>query len=132
MNRIKELRTEAKLTQYELGQIIGVSDASINKYEKDLMTPKIDKLEKMAEVFHVSVDYLTGRTDSRVGIPGHWDDLAKKMNIGPNLNLKSNKNNENSSEELELILHFRKLNDSGKNEALKQVENLSKITDYTN
>lgn len=132
MNRIKELRTEAKLTQYELGKIIGVSDASINKYEKDLMTPKIDKLEKMAEVFHVSVDYLTGRTDSRVGFPGHWDELAKKMNIGPNLNLKSNKHTENNSKELELILHFRKLNDSGKNEALKQVENLSKIIDYTN
>lgn len=63
MNRIQKLRKEANMTQNDLAKIIGVSDASINKYEKDLMTPKIDKLEKIAETFHVSVDYLTGKPD---------------------------------------------------------------------
>ncbi|MFS1048300.1 helix-turn-helix domain-containing protein [Enterococcus faecium] len=38
---------------------MGVSDASVNKYEKSTMKPKIDKLEKMAEIFGVSVAYIT-------------------------------------------------------------------------
>lgn len=64
MNRIKELREEKNLTQKELAQKIGVSDASVNKYEKNTMNPKIDKLEKMAEIFDVSVAYIVGKGTS--------------------------------------------------------------------
>lgn len=131
MNRIKELRKEAGLTQVQLGEKIGVSDASINKYEKGIMLPKIDKLEKMAEEFLVTVDYLTGKSDSRLGYGGNWDDLAKKMNSSDvNYNLKSSTNN-NDLPTQALLSDFKKLNDDGKKEALKQVENLTKISDYT-
>ncbi|MDT2674301.1 helix-turn-helix transcriptional regulator [Enterococcus dongliensis] len=64
MNRIKELREEKNLTQKELAQKIGISDASVNKYEKNTMNPKIDKLEKMAEIFDVSVAYISGKGTS--------------------------------------------------------------------
>ena len=47
MNRIKVLRKEAGLTQAELAKKIGVSDASINKYEKGIMSPKIDFVFKL-------------------------------------------------------------------------------------
>lgn len=63
MNRIKELRTKNGMTQVELAKIIGVNPVTLSRYESDDRNPKIDKLEKMAEVFNVSVDYLTGKSN---------------------------------------------------------------------
>lgn len=60
MNRIKELRTKNSLTQRELAKKIGVSDAAINKYEKGIMQPKIDKVKKLSDFFNVSPAYLMG------------------------------------------------------------------------
>lgn len=130
MNRIKELRIEKKLTQSELGKKIGVSDASINKYEKELMTPKIDKLEKMAETFQVSVDYLTGKSDSRTGYSDHWDNISKKINTGITNPLPPLAKDKDLARKA-LLLDFEKLNELGRKEALKQVKNLSKIIEYT-
>lgn len=130
MNRIKVLRKEAGLTQAELAKKIGVSDASINKYEKGIMSPKIDKLEKMAETFTVSVDYLTGKSDSRLGYNEQWDSLAKKINSGiVNNNFVPSVSIENKDEAF-LLSYFKKLNETGQKEALKQVRNLTKISDY--
>lgn len=63
MNRIKELRTRNGMTQAELAEIIGINSVTLARYESGDRNPKIDKLEKMAEIFNVSVDYLTGKTD---------------------------------------------------------------------
>ncbi|MEG2937549.1 MAG: helix-turn-helix transcriptional regulator [Vagococcus sp.] len=130
MNRIHELRKEAGLTQVELAKKIGVSDASINKYEKGIMLPKIDKLEKMADLFKVSTDYLTGKSNSRLGYSESWDNLAKKMNSkDTNYNLKPISSDAELSKKA-LLLDFEKLNELGRKEALKQIKNLTKISDY--
>lgn len=130
MNRIKLLRKENGLTQAELGKLVGVSDASINKYEKGSMVPKIDKIEKMANIFHVSIDYLTGKSDSRTGVNDHWDEVARKMNVGVENPLPPLARDKDIARKA-LLLDFDKLNESGRKEALKQVKNLSKISDYT-
>lgn len=59
--RIKELRLNKKLSQQELGNIIGVSKVSISGYENGTRTPNLDKLIELANYFKVSVDYLIGR-----------------------------------------------------------------------
>lgn len=59
MNRIKELRQEKKLTQKELANLLGVNMVTLSRYENNNRNPKIDKLEKMAEIFGVSVAYIT-------------------------------------------------------------------------
>ena len=63
MNRIQELRKEANMTQNDLAKIIGVNPVTLSRYENGERNPKLDKLEKIAETFHVSVDYLTGKPD---------------------------------------------------------------------
>ncbi|MHC5250045.1 helix-turn-helix domain-containing protein [Enterococcus sp. HY326] len=136
MNRIQELRKEANLTQAQLATKIGVSDASINKYEKGMMIPKIDKLEKMAEIFTASVAYITGESDSRLNInngnyAASWDTLARKMNSHNNQPSKTDITDFEDLSIKSLLLDFNKLNGEGKKEALKQVENLTKISDYT-
>ena len=65
MIRLKELREEKKISQQKLALELNVSQASISKYEKGLAEPDIPMLCTIAEYFHVSVDYLIGRTGQR-------------------------------------------------------------------
>ena len=58
MNRIKELRQKRGLTQTRLGEIIGVQQSAIRKYEYAEIDTPLSKLLALADYFNVSVDYL--------------------------------------------------------------------------
>lgn len=58
--RLKLLRSQAGLTQKQLGAMIGVSKSVISFYELQERSPSPDVLMKLAAVFHVSSDYLLG------------------------------------------------------------------------
>lgn len=62
-NRLKMLRTEKKITQEELGKFVNVTKVSISGYENGNRTPDTETLQKLADYFDVSTDYLLGRTD---------------------------------------------------------------------
>ena len=62
--RLKELRKLSGLTQEQMGSIIGVSKYAIHLYEKGTNYPDAKGLIALAEHFHVSIDYLVGRTDN--------------------------------------------------------------------
>ncbi|MCL2846477.1 MAG: helix-turn-helix domain-containing protein [Firmicutes bacterium] len=61
--RLRELRTERKLSLREVGKIVGVSHAAIARYEQNETQPKFETVDKLANFFGVSTDYLFGRTD---------------------------------------------------------------------
>ena len=61
--RIRELRTVRGLTQKDLGKIVGVSSSMIGMYEINARKPSFDVLERIADYFSVSTDYLLGRTE---------------------------------------------------------------------
>lgn len=52
---IKLLRKRAKMTQTDLGDMIGVSYTAIVTYEAGRGTPKFEGLLKIAEIFNVNV-----------------------------------------------------------------------------
>ena len=60
--KLKELRTNAKLTQAQLGELVGVTKSVISFYELQERSPSPDVLIKLSQVFHVSTDYLLGLT----------------------------------------------------------------------
>lgn len=63
-NRIKLLRTRAKVTQEQLAKELGLNNkSSIANYESGYSMPSDDIKIKLAEFFCVSVDYLLGKTD---------------------------------------------------------------------
>ena len=62
--RIKQLRKQNRLTQEQLGQVIGVSKYAILLYEKGKNFPDARGLIGLADYFRVSIDYLVGRTDN--------------------------------------------------------------------
>ncbi|MDE4542296.1 helix-turn-helix transcriptional regulator [Thermoanaerobacterium sp. R66] len=64
-DRLKDLRNEYKKDRYELAKFLNVSYSTIAKYESGLRSPDKETLNKLANYFNVSVDYLLGRTDIR-------------------------------------------------------------------
>lgn len=66
--RLRNLRNERNLHQSELGEILDLSPSAIGSYERNLREPSYAHLVKMADLFHVSIDYLLCRTDERLTI----------------------------------------------------------------
>lgn len=58
--KLKELRTQAGMTQKQLGTQIGVTKSVISYYELQERIPSPEILVKLATIFHVSTDYLLG------------------------------------------------------------------------
>ncbi|MBQ9009156.1 MAG: helix-turn-helix transcriptional regulator [Clostridia bacterium] len=55
-NRLMKLRKQNRLTQFQLGRLIGVSDKAVSKWENGSAKPSTDSCTKLAEVLHVTVD----------------------------------------------------------------------------
>ena len=52
------LRQQHKLSQSEVARRINISSSAVSAYEADVMSPSLETLVKLAELFHVSTDYL--------------------------------------------------------------------------
>ena len=63
--RLKELREEKNLTQYELSKKVNISTACINRWEKNLRVPNIDSIIILCQFFGCSADYLIGLEDAQ-------------------------------------------------------------------
>ena len=61
--RLKELRIENNLTQIELSEATGISQAGIAKWETGDRTPSMDCLITLAKFFRCTIDYLVGLED---------------------------------------------------------------------
>lgn len=57
-NKIRQARKNAGLTQQELADKIGVTQAMVSYYEKDTKKPSVDVITKAASVLNVSLDEL--------------------------------------------------------------------------
>jgi repressor protein len=62
LDRIRSLANERKVTLAELERNLDFSNGSLRKWGTS--TPSGDKIEKVADYFNVSVDYLLGRTQN--------------------------------------------------------------------
>ena len=66
---IKKLRKEHKLTQEQLGDIVGVQKSAIAKYERgSIVNLKRETIEKMASYFGVRPSYIMGITDEALSL----------------------------------------------------------------
>jgi DNA-binding XRE family transcriptional regulator len=60
-DRLRRLRTDARMTQAELSPKLGITRAQLANIEADRSRPGLESLVKAADIFHVSVDSLLGR-----------------------------------------------------------------------
>lgn len=89
VKNLRALRQRANLSQRALGEAVGVSQQTINKYENHGTQPDLDTLIALAEVFHTTVDALVGH------------DVEGKAETTPDLRL--------SREEEQLVESWRTL-----------------------
>lgn len=72
-DRLIKLRKQNNYSQTFVAHRIGVTPALISAYEKLERNPSLDKLIALADVYHVSTDYLLGRS--------HNDDSSKLIDV---------------------------------------------------
>lgn len=53
--RLRDTRTERQISQERLAVEVGVSWSTINRYERGVTTPSLNRLRVIADVLHVSV-----------------------------------------------------------------------------
>ena len=63
--RLKQCRREKGLTQLQAAVYCDISEKAYQNYELMAREPKLEILIKIADLFDVSLDYLTGRTDCK-------------------------------------------------------------------
>ena len=76
--RIVYIRTKREMTQYKLAELVGVTKATMSKYENDMCSPSAAILKELADALNTSTDYLVGRTDDDTPIDSnsHWIKLS--------------------------------------------------------
>ena len=62
-DRIRYLREKCGLTQAALAKQLGISRSAVNAWEMSLTSPSIANIIEMANIFHVSLDYLLTLSD---------------------------------------------------------------------
>lgn len=59
-SNISKLRKEHSMTQEQLAETLGVTFASVSKWERGVATPELELIAEMADLFGVSLDTLIG------------------------------------------------------------------------
>ena len=63
-DRIANLRKELDINQKELATKVGITEASLSRYENNLREPKSEIIVRFAKALETSTDYLLGVNDN--------------------------------------------------------------------
>lgn len=104
-SRIKKLREERRMTQEELGKILGVQKSAVAKYENGKVSNmKRSSIKKLADFFGVSSAYILGYSEQQI--------LKQAIKVDTL-----------SAEEISLVEAIRSMTD-------EEVKELSNFVDY--
>lgn len=63
------------VTPYKVSKETGVSQPTLSEWKKGTYTPKQDKLQKIADYFGVTLDYLMGNTHAEEQTPSETQNM---------------------------------------------------------
>ncbi len=66
---IRSLRIDNGYTQKQIAAYLGISQNTYSQYELGVLNYSVETLEKLADFYGVSVDYLLGRTCEKKPYP---------------------------------------------------------------
>lgn len=64
-HRLVQLRKEFNKTQSDIAKVLEITRPAYTAYEKGSRNPDYETLDKLANYFEVTTDYLLGRSDNR-------------------------------------------------------------------
>ncbi|MCR2806437.1 helix-turn-helix domain-containing protein [Paenibacillus soyae] len=80
--RIAELRKKRGMNQETLAGLLGITRASLSHYETNRREPDYALLSRIADFFHVSLDYLIGRDASPISaLSPHVSDFLNRVEL---------------------------------------------------
>lgn len=62
-HRINELRQAFGWNQVQLAEKLNITKQTVSNWENENIQPSVEMLLRLAELFHVSTDYLLGREE---------------------------------------------------------------------
>ncbi len=65
--RFAQLLEETHLSSYRVSKDTGIAQTTLSAWKQGISTPKMDKLQTIAEYFGVTLDWLIGKSDNRNG-----------------------------------------------------------------
>ena len=68
-NRLRDLREDRDLKQKQLADLLKIHQNTYSDYELDRLNIPVSALHILADFYHVSVDYLLGRTNRKEPYP---------------------------------------------------------------
>lgn len=83
---LQELRKQENMTQEELGEIVGVTNKTISRWETGNYMPPIDCLETLSSVYQISINEIIGGK--------RWSDEEYKEQADQNIKEVIQRNNE--------------------------------------
>lgn len=66
LERLKESRKQARLTQGEISEKLGISQPAYASWEGGTKKPTQENLVKIAQILNITVDYLVGNSDEEI------------------------------------------------------------------
>ena len=63
IERLKKLRKKEKLTQKDIATFLNISQPAYQQFESGKKKMNLETMEKLADYFNVSIDYLLGKTE---------------------------------------------------------------------
>lgn len=106
--KIRSLRQSRNLMQKDVAKVLEVSDVAVSHWERGIRTPDVETLTKLADLFHVTTDYLLGRSDDPYGRIIRLESLSKDLPSGYMDVVASASQANLTSDELEAIVNIIK------------------------
>lgn len=123
---IRRIRKEKGLTQSALAKRLGVTPAMISQYENSAVPPKVKTMENIARELGVSISELLEGEEISDVFQDFQNPLKSLEDIGADM-----KNNMEQRVLQEIEGNIHRLNNTGKLEAAKRIEELTHIEKYT-
>lgn len=79
-DRLKEYRMQHGITQKDFADKIGITAAALSAYEKNSKNPSISVVRRIADEFHISIDWLCGLT-TEMNINGQINTYADLIRL---------------------------------------------------
>jgi transcriptional regulator with XRE-family HTH domain len=77
--KIKELRSAKRMSQAELGDIVGVTRAAVQQWERGTTTPSLENLSILARFFDISLAQLLGTPDENESVDAELRELPSDV-----------------------------------------------------
>lgn len=110
--RLKSLRKNMQLTGEEFGAKMNVSKPTVSLWESDKRTPNAEMLQKIANFFDVSVDYLLIGKPNTTNDSYYYDtevaELAEQIKNDPELRILLDAKRNLSKQDMKAIINITK------------------------